>query len=47
MSESYLFLPQAACWAAGSLSAVVWQVSDIKELKDLEVVVRKWLDRFL
>lgn len=26
------FVPGATCWAAGSLSAVAWQVSDIKEL---------------
>lgn len=46
MSKCYLFLPQAACWAAGRLSAVAWQVIDIKELRDSEVVVRQWSDMF-
>lgn len=31
--------PQAACWTAGNLAAVTWQVIDIKELRDSEVVV--------
>lgn len=42
MSECYLFLPQAAFWAAGSLSTAAWHVIDIKELRDSGVVVRRW-----
>lgn len=37
-------MPQAACWAAGSRSAAAWQVTDIKEPVDPEVVRRKWSD---
>lgn len=47
ISELYLFLPHAACWAAGSWSAAAWQVIGIKELRDLKVVVRQWFDTFL
>lgn len=37
--EFFLLVPQAAYWVAGSQSATTWQVTDIKELKDPEVVL--------
>ena len=46
VSECYLFLPQATCWAVGSISTTDWQVIDIKELRDSAVVVRQWTDTF-
>lgn len=39
MCECYRLPPQAACWATGNLSTETWQVIDIKELRDSEVVV--------
>lgn len=45
--EFFLLVPQAAYWVAGSQSATAWQVTDIKELKDPEVVLRKWCGSFL